>query len=65
MKRHGNLWPQVIEFENLMRAARQAQKGKRFRANVLEFNYRLEQELFKLHTELKTLTYRARGIPNV
>ncbi len=58
MKRHGNLWPQIIEFENLMMAARQAQKGKRFRANVLEFNYRLEQELFRLQAELKTLAYR-------
>ena len=58
MKRHGNLWPQIIEFENLMMAARLAQKGKRFRANVLEFNYQIEQELLRLHTELKTLTYR-------
>ena len=61
MKRHGNLWPQVIEFENLMLAARQAQKGKRFRDNVLAFNYRLEQELFGLHTELKNLTYQPGG----
>lgn len=58
MKRHGNLWPQVIAFENLLMASRQAQKGKRFRPNVLEFNYRLELELLRLQTELKTLTYR-------
>ena len=58
MKRHGDLWPQVIAFENLMTAARQAQKGKRFRANVLEFNYQIEQELWSLHTELKTLIYQ-------
>jgi len=39
MKRHGNLWTEIIDFENLLTAARQAQRGKRFRENVLEFNY--------------------------
>lgn len=58
MKRHGNLWPQVIDFENLLQAARQAQQGKRFRPSVLAFNYALEQELFALQTELRTQTYQ-------
>ena len=58
MKRYGNLWPQIVAFENLLMAARQAQKGKRFRANVLEFNDRLEQNLFQLQTELKSQTYQ-------
>ena len=58
MKRNGNLWPQVIAFDNLLIASRQAQRAKRFRPNVLAFNDRLEQELLKLHTELKTLTYQ-------
>ena len=58
MKRYGNLWPQVIDFSNLLAASRQAQKGKRFRDNVLAFNYNLEKELNALHTELKTKTYR-------
>jgi retron-type reverse transcriptase len=61
MRRHGNLWPQVIAFDNLLVASRQAQKGKRFRANVLEFNYRLELELLRLQTELKSLSYRPGG----
>ncbi|EKU96983.1 Retron-type reverse transcriptase [Leptolyngbya sp. PCC 7375] len=61
MKRHGNLWPQVIAFENLLMASRQAQKGKRFRPNVLEFNYRLELELLRLQNELQNLTYRPGG----
>lgn len=42
MKRHGNLWPRVVDFANLEAAARQAQRGKRYRENVLEFNYNLE-----------------------
>ncbi|MBK1990217.1 RNA-directed DNA polymerase [Sphaerospermopsis aphanizomenoides BCCUSP55] len=57
MKRYDNLWHQIINWEKLMLAARYAQKGKRFRPNVLEFNYNLEQELFKLQSELENLTY--------
>ena len=42
MKRYGNLYPQIVDFENILLAARKAQKGKRFRENVLAFNYNLE-----------------------
>ncbi len=58
MKRYGNLSNQIIDFENLLLAARKAQKGKRFRDNVLAFNYNLEKELQQLQTELRTKTYR-------
>ena len=58
MKRYGNLWHQVIDFENLLIAARKAQRGKRFRQNVLAFNYNLEQELLQLHQSLKNRTYQ-------
>jgi retron-type reverse transcriptase len=57
MKRYGNLWSDVIEFQNLLAAARQAQRGKRFRDNVLHFNYHLEAELIQLQTQLQTKTY--------
>ncbi len=57
MKRYGNLWPQIIDFGNLLSAAQQAQKGKRFRENVLMFNYSLEWELEKLQAELTSKTY--------
>jgi retron-type reverse transcriptase len=57
MKRYGNLWSQITAFENLLQASKQAQKGKRFRPNVLSFNYQLETELFQLQTELQTQTY--------
>lgn len=60
MKRYGNLWPEIVDFENLLIAARKAQKGKRFRADVLEFNHALEQELFTLQDELQAQTYRPR-----
>lgn len=57
MKRYGNLWLQIIAWENLILAAHRAQKGKRFRENVLEFNYNLEQNLFQLQAELRDRTY--------
>ncbi|MGK7950765.1 MAG: reverse transcriptase domain-containing protein [Xenococcaceae cyanobacterium] len=57
MKRYGNLWQEIISFENILLAARKAQKGKRFRPNVLAFNDNLEQELHQLHTELSAKTY--------
>ena len=58
MKRYGNLWPDIIDFENLLQASRQAQRGKRYRPNVLAFNYNLAQELLKLQKDLKEQTYR-------
>jgi len=58
MKRYGNLYHQIVEFENLLLAARQAQKGKKFRDNVLKFNYNLENELIKLKQDLIDKTYQ-------
>ncbi len=58
MKRYGNLYPQIITFENLLLAARKAQKGKKFQDNVLGFNYNLERELLQLQQELSSKTYQ-------
>ncbi|MSR59511.1 MAG: RNA-dependent DNA polymerase [Planctomycetaceae bacterium] len=58
MKRYGNLWPRMISFENLLRAALDARRGKRFRPSVVAFEFRLEDELWKLHDELQAGTYR-------
>ena len=58
MKRYNHLWSEVIDFENLLLAARKAERGKRFRENVLAFNYNRERELLQLHQALKTQTYR-------
>ena len=57
MKRYGNLWSQITDFQNIYKAARQAQRGKRFRDNVLEFNYNLESELITIQSELIEKTY--------
>lgn len=58
MKRHGDLWKQVVDFDNVLLAARQAQRGKRTRPNVLEFNYNLESDLLTLQRELRNKTYQ-------
>jgi retron-type reverse transcriptase len=58
MKRYGNLWPQIVDFENIFKASRKAQKGKRFRPDVLVFNYNLETELIELQRQLINQTYQ-------
>ncbi len=58
MKRYGNLYPEITDFANLILAAHQAQRGKRFRENVLKFNYNLEAELAKIKIELESRTYQ-------
>lgn len=56
-KTYKNLWPQLVSFENLLLAAKKAQKGKRFKENTALFNLNLEKELFRLQEELITKTY--------
>ncbi len=58
MKRYGNLYPQITTFENLLNAAKKAQRSKRFRDPVLAFNNKLESELFQLQQELRAQTYQ-------
>ena len=49
MKRYGNLYAQIVEFENILASAKKAQKGKRFRYNVLEFNSEMLNVVTKLY----------------
>jgi len=61
MKRYGNLYSQITTFENLLAAAHQAQRQKRYRYPILEFNRLLEHELLQLQRELQTRTYQPGG----
>ncbi|MBI2876702.1 MAG: hypothetical protein HYY20_07455 [Candidatus Tectomicrobia bacterium] len=61
MKSYGHLYEQICSFENLLLAARKAQRGKRFRENVGRFNLGLERELLALQEELRGQTYRPGG----
>ena len=58
MKRVGHLWDRLVGFENLLRAAETAGKGKRFRPDAARFHFGLERELWRPHEELRTRTYR-------
>jgi RNA-directed DNA polymerase len=57
MKRIGNLWQQIISFDNLLIAAKKARRCRRFKPDILEFNYQLESEILKLRRELTSQTY--------
>jgi retron-type reverse transcriptase len=61
MKRHGNLYSQITTFENLLAAAKQAQRQKRYRDPVLIFNRQLERELLQLQQQLQAKTYQPGG----
>lgn len=48
----------IISLENLFLAWKEFRRGKRKRPDVQEFEYNLEDNIFKLHEELKDKTYR-------
>jgi retron-type reverse transcriptase len=52
MKSHKNLFERIVSFDNLLLAATKAQKCKRFKNEVLKFNFNLEKELLNLQEEL-------------
>lgn len=58
MRRIGNLWPQVVAFENLEEAALRAARGKRDRHSTAVFLDRLEPEILRLERELEAGAYR-------
>lgn len=58
MKRITNIWAQLVSFENLLLAYRNARRGKRNRSPVAEFGLNLEHELLRLQRELRAGSYR-------
>lgn len=58
VKRHGDLWPAVVSWPNLVRAAAKARRGKRSRDVVLRFDFDLERELLQLQRELVAGEYQ-------
>ena len=58
MKRLGDLWRQVVGFDNLLRAFRKARRGKRRRPPVAGFELNLEKELLVLQRDLVCGDYR-------
>ena len=61
MKRYGNLWEKLVSWDNLLRAARKARRGKRDRAAVQRFEFDVETNLLAIQRELSEGTYRPGG----
>lgn len=61
MRRHKNLFEKIISFQNLLKAARLAQRGKRFKTDTARFNFHLERELWQLQAELAEKRYEPGG----
>lgn len=57
MKRVGNLFPQIIDYENLWLAAKRASSGKKNKTVVANFNYQLLENLQSLQEELSGDSY--------
>ena len=51
------LYTRLTSFASLQATARRAQRGKRYRPEVLAFNANLEAELLGLQQELRAFTY--------
>jgi RNA-directed DNA polymerase len=57
MRTFKHLFEQIITFENLYQAWRNAARGKRGKVEVADFEFNLEENLFALQAELIEGTY--------
>ncbi|MDO8527860.1 MAG: reverse transcriptase domain-containing protein, partial [Deltaproteobacteria bacterium] len=57
MRTFDHLYEQIIAFQNLLKASRLSQRGKRFKKPVARFNFYLEKELWQLHKDLSLKRY--------
>ncbi len=58
MQRVGYLWESLTSFENLLRAATKARRGKSGLASAAHFHFHLERELVQLQDALRSQTWR-------
>jgi len=58
MKTYGNLFARICSFENLLDAARKAERCRRYRHDVGRFRTNIEREVLRLRTELVAKTYQ-------
>lgn len=61
MKRYKNLYPKIYAYASLMMAWRKASKGKRYKNSTADFAMNLDEEIVKLHQELRDGTYMPSG----
>ncbi len=58
MKRYGNLYEKICDFDGLYEASRLARIGKRGKVSCATFEMNIEEELLRLREELIAKTYR-------
>jgi len=58
MKSYSNLYPQIYDFENLQAAYQRARRGKAQTAEMYEYNFNLEENLWDLHEALVIGSYQ-------
>ena len=58
MRRHKHLFEEVVSFDNLLGAARDALRGRRLRQPGASFYASLEQHVVDLQSELSSETYQ-------
>lgn len=58
MKRQGGFFDKIISFKNLLIATKKATRGKKHKRTVSLFCFNLENELIRLHEELKLGLYK-------
>ncbi len=61
MKTHNQLYEAICSFENLLRAARKAEAGKRMQQAVGGFRTNIELEVLQLQRELRDKSYQPGG----
>ena len=59
MRRRDNLFEQVCSFDNLVKACRNAMKGKKTRPETTWYDFHMEFEMIKLQKELLSDCYEA------
>ena len=57
MKRKGNFYNEIYSFNNLHNSYLKVRRSKRYKREILEFSFNLEENLFKIKKELKDETY--------
>ena len=58
MRRHKHLFEEVVSFDNLLGAARDALRGRRLRQPGASFYASLEEQVVDLQSELSSETYQ-------
>jgi RNA-directed DNA polymerase len=61
MKRTGNLFSQMVSFENLLISTKKAARGKKKSLSVSSFYFNLENELITLQASLSSKSYQPKG----